>query len=78
MGALYSLRSLFESRSQRIDRLLRNQRFDVLLKMGVDPELLSWHAMRHRDLGAAHGLMENEIRPMVPVSEQEEDMPLAS
>lgn len=78
MGALYSLRSLFESRSQRIDRLLRNQRFDVLLKMGVEPELLSWHAMRHRDLSAAHGLMENEIRPMVPVREQEEVMPLAS
>ena len=58
MSNFLSFRSLFETREQRIARLANAGRFDKLLEMGVEPELLEWHAMRHRDLAEAESLME--------------------
>jgi len=40
MSNFLSFRSLFETREQRIARLANAGRFDKLLKMGVEPELL--------------------------------------
>lgn len=56
-----SFRSLFESREQRINRLANAGRFDKLLAMGVEPELMEWYAFRHRDLYEAETLMETTV-----------------
>ena len=73
MSNFFSFRSLFETREQRIVRLANAGRFDKLLDMGVEPELLEWHALRHRDLGEAESLMEPAVHEVMaePVQELE-------
>ena len=73
MSNFFSFRSLFETREQRIVRLANAGRFDELLDMGVEPELLEWHALRHRDLGEAESLMEPAVHEVMaePVQELE-------
>ena len=73
MSNFLSFRSLFETREQRIVRLANAGRFDKLIEMGVEPELLDWHALRHRDLGEAESLMEPAIHEAAtePVQELE-------
>ena len=73
MSNFLSFRSLFETREQRIVRLANAGRFDKLIEMGVEPELLEWHALRHRDLGEAEALMEPAVQEAVaePVQELE-------
>ena len=61
MSKFHSFRSLFETREQRIVRLANTGRFNKLIEMGVEPELLEWHALRHRDLGEAESLMESAV-----------------
>ena len=65
MSNFLSFRSLFETRQQRIVRLANAGRFDKLIKMGVEPELLDWHALRHRDLGEAESLMEPTVQEAI-------------
>ena len=71
MSNFLSFRSLFETREQRIARLANAGRFDKLLKMGVEPELLEWHALRHRDLGDAESLMQPAVQEVVAEPIQE-------
>ena len=73
MSNFLSFRSLFETREQRIVRLANAGRFDKLIEMGVEPELLDWHALRHRDLGEAESLMAPAIQEVStePVQELE-------
>ena len=73
MSNFFSFRSLFETREQRIVRLANAGRFDKLVEMGVEPELLDWHALRHRDLGEAESLMESAGQEVIaePVQELE-------
>jgi len=40
MTQYLSIASLFETRKQRVNRLLNNEQFDKLLIMGIEPELL--------------------------------------
>ena len=72
MSNFLSFRSLFETREQRITRLANAGQFDKLLKMGVEPELLEWHAMRNRDLGEAESLMQPAIQEIM--SEPAQDL----
>ena len=65
MSNFFSFRSLFETREHRIARLANAGRFDKLLKMGVEPELLEWYALRHRDLGEAECLMQPAIQEIM-------------
>ena len=65
MSNFFSFRSLFETREQRTIRLANNGRFDKLIEMGVEPELLEWHALRHRDFSGAEPLMELTIQGAV-------------
>ena len=58
MSNFLSFLSFFKTRRQRSTRLANAGRFNKLLKMGVEPEMLEWHALRHRDLGEAESLME--------------------
>ena len=71
MSNFLSFRSLFETREQRIVRLANAGRFDKLIEMGVEPELLDWHALRHRDLGEAESLMEPAIQEVTTEPAQE-------
>ena len=71
MSNFLSFRSLFETREQRINRLANAGRFDKLLEMGVEPELLEWHAMRHRDLSEAESLMEPTFQEAIAEPAQE-------
>ena len=74
MSNFLSFRSLFETREQRIVRLANAGRFDKLIEMGVEPELLDWHALRHRDLGEAESLMEPTVQEAIaePAEELEQ------
>ena len=58
----HPFRSFFKHREQHIARLANAGRFDKLIKMGVEPELLEWHAMRHRGLAEAVSLTESVIQ----------------
>ena len=71
MSNFLSFRSLFETREQRIVRLANAGRFDKLIEMGVEPELLDWHALHHRDLGEAESLMEATTQEVVAEPAQE-------
>ena len=74
MSNFFFFRSLFETREQRTIRLANNGRFDKLIEMGVEPELLEWHALRHRDLGEAESLMEPTVQEAIaePAEELEQ------
>ena len=65
MSNFLSFRSLFETREQRIVRLANAGRFAKLIEMGMEPELLDWHALRHRDLGEAESLMEPTVQEAI-------------
>jgi len=71
MSNFFSFRSLFETREQRIIRLANVGRFDKLLAMGVEPALLEWHALRHRDLSEAEPLMEPAVHEVLAAPIQE-------
>ena len=73
MSNFLSFGSLFQTREQRIARLANAGRFDKLIEMGIEPELLEWHAIRHRDLGEAESLMEPAVTDAIaePVQELE-------
>ena len=53
-----SFQRLFESREQRIERLFKEGRFIQLNRMGVEPELIEWHAFRSRQVSNADSLMD--------------------
>ena len=78
MSNFLSFRSFFETREQRIARLANAGRFDKLIQMGVEPELLEWHALRHRDLGEAESLMEPTIKNATEPIQDREPALLAS
>jgi len=61
MGNFLSFVSLFKSREQHTSALANTNRFDKLLKQGVDEELLEWQALRHRNLREAEYLLEPSV-----------------